>query len=134
MRFDIRSKDRIGITQEILAVFSQQNWNLATVEMHLHHTFVELDDNATLGELKKRLHKIEGITEIVEVDLLPGERRSQHLDAVLSKLQDPILDIDIEGRILLANTAAAALLKMDKTSLQGVSLAEFIDRPLSSIL
>ncbi|MGY8870424.1 MAG: sigma 54-interacting transcriptional regulator [Pseudomonadales bacterium] len=134
MRFDIRSKDRIGITQEILAVFSQQNWNLATVEMHLHHTFVELDDNATLGELKKRLHKIEGITEIVEVDLLPGERRSQHLDAVLSKLQDPILDIDIEGRILLANTAAAALLKMDKASLQGVSLAEFIDRPLSSIL
>ncbi len=134
MRFDIRSRDRLGITQEILTVISKQNWNLATVEMFLHHTFVQLDDSATLDALKKVLRNIEGVTEIVEVDLLPGERRSQHLDAVLSKLQDPILDIDIEGRILLANTAAATLLQQSKETLQGVSLAEFIDRPLSSIL
>ncbi len=137
MRFDIRSdKDRIGITQEILTALSQQRLSLTAVEMHLYHTFVQLDENttATLDELKATLLNIANVTEIIEIDLLPGERRSQHLDAVLSKLQDPILDIDSGGRILLANSASAALLGQDKASLQGLSLTQFVDRPLQSLL
>ena len=134
MRFDIRSKDRLGITQEILEVFSRQNWNLVTMEMHLHHTFVELDDTATLEDLKSVVLSVEGVTEVVEVDLLPGERRSQHLDAVLSKLQDPILDIDHLGKILLSNTAAATLLGLPREQLQGMEITEFTDYPLSSLL
>ncbi|MCJ8298559.1 MAG: sigma 54-interacting transcriptional regulator [Pseudomonadales bacterium] len=134
MRFDIRSMDRMGITQEILKVFTRQNWNLISVEMHLHHTFVQLDHQVNSAELMKGLQGIDGIIEVVEVDLLPGERRAQHLDAVLSTLQDPILDIDSTGRILLANSAATTLLGRAKDELQGLSLTDFIDCPLQSLL
>jgi TyrR family helix-turn-helix protein len=134
MRFDIRSIDRIGITQEILKAFSSLNWNLMRVEMCLHHTYVQLEDKTKLTDLISALKEIEGIIEIVEIDLLPDERRTFHLNAVLSKLQDPILDIDSTGRILLANSAATALLGKTEADIQGVSLADFIDCPLELLL
>lgn len=147
MRFDICSnKDRIGITQEILSVFSRHHWNLARVEMHLYHTFVQFDEPISQNQLRQALEGIENITDVIEIDLLPGERRSQHLDAVLSTLQDPILDIDCQGNILLANRAASALFSdpesrdsshvaLDKTNpLHPVSLSRFIDQPIESLL
>jgi TyrR family helix-turn-helix protein len=134
MRFDIHSLDRLGITQEILNIFTRQNWNLVRVEMHLHHTFVQLDQEVRLSELFSELQAIEGVLNVSEIDLLPGERRTQHLDAVLSKLQDPILDIDNTGRILLANSAATVLLGKSEQELQGLSFAHFIDSPIKSLL
>lgn len=134
MRFDIRSHDRLGITQEILEAFSRHNWNLVTMEMHLHHTFVELEDTASLKDIQEVVKDIEGVTEVVEVDLLPGERRSQHLDAVLSKLQDPIFDIDHKGHILLSNSAAAKLLGLPREQLQGMLITQFTEQPLSTLL
>lgn len=135
MRFDIRSnKDRVGITQEILSVFAQKNWNLVAVEMHLYHTLVQFDENISTVEIARELEGIENITGVFEVDLLPGERRSQHLDAVLSMLQDPILDINLEGKVLLANSAAAALLNTDKDNLANLAFSDYIDRPLDALL
>lgn len=135
MRFDIRSnKDRVGITQEILSVFAQNNWNLVAVEMHLYHTLVQFDENISTDEIARALEEIENITGVFEVDLLPGERRSQHLDAVLSMLQDPILDINLEGKVLLANSAAAALLNTDKDNLANLAFSDYIDRPLDALL
>ncbi|EPJ42979.1 MAG: hypothetical protein OFPII_44230 [Osedax symbiont Rs1] len=134
MRFDIRSIDRIGITQEILNVFARQNQNVIRIEMHPHHTFVQLEQQAKLSDMITELQDIEGVIEVVKVDLLPGERRAQHLDAVLSKLQAPIFDIDSTGRILLANSAAVALLGKTEAETHGASLTEFIDCPIQSLL
>lgn len=137
MRFVIKSRDRLGITQEILSVFSKQKWNLLSMEMFLHHTYVQLDlkDGIKLSDVRQELVHVEGVTEVVEVDLMPGERRSQHLDAVLSKLQDPILDIDDKGKILLANTAANVMLKKeDQNNIQGCYLTEFTDQTMDTFL
>lgn len=135
MRFDIRSdKDRVGITQEILSVFAKKGWNLVAVEMHLYHTLVQFDETIVASDIANELAHIENVTGVFEVDLLPGERRSQHLDAVLSMLQDPILDINLEGKVLLANSAAASLLNTDKDNLANLSFTDYIDRTLPELL
>lgn len=137
MRFVIKSRDRLGITQEILAVFSRQQWNLVSMEMYLHHTFVRLDlnDGVTVEDLKAALRHVADITDVFEVNLMPGERKSQHLDAVLSKLRDPILDIDLNGKILLANSAAISMFnKESEAALTGRLITEFTDTSLQTFL
>jgi TyrR family helix-turn-helix protein len=112
LRIEIKSQDRLGISQEILATFAEQAWDIFAIEVSSQFTFVHLQKNTvTLNKIKRVLSDVTGVIHCREVDFLPTESRERHLKALLDKIPDPIIDIDENGMILAINQACEKLLR-----------------------
>ncbi|PCH96808.1 MAG: Fis family transcriptional regulator [Gammaproteobacteria bacterium] len=137
MRVKIQSTDRIGISQEILAIFAQQAWNLKAVEVSTEFTFVHIEHSPLLLEdIGRCLSAVKGIMNIQEVALLPIEQRENHLQALLDRIPDPIIDIDNQGIILAVNAATDKLTYKDQKTktITGLSIEYFIEQKYQSLL
>jgi len=139
MRIEIQSSDRIGISQEILTAFSQQAWNLKAVEVTACFTFVHIEHiNINLSDISHCLANILGIISIKEIALLPIEQRENHLQMLLDRIPDPIIDIDHQGIILAVNASTKKLLSKGEGA-ETINLLEqpidhFIEQKVQSLL
>ncbi|TKB47511.1 sigma 54-interacting transcriptional regulator [Thalassotalea mangrovi] len=104
MRLAVESEDRVGMTQEILAKVADLGVNLVAMEVTKFHTYLNLDNDHL--DLMRELLAIPGVKQVNAIELLPGERTAKQLQAMLAKIPEPILDIDRDGRILMANQSA----------------------------
>ncbi|MDD1508972.1 sigma-54-dependent transcriptional regulator [Pseudomonas sp. CNPSo 3701] len=111
MRIHVTFIDRVGITQEVLALLGGRNLNLDAVEMVPPNVYIDAPtlSAAVLEELRDALFKVRGVQAVTIVDILPGQRRRLQLDALLAAMSDPVLAVDGGGRVLLANPAFNAL-------------------------
>lgn len=111
MRIHVTFIDRVGITQEVLALLGGRNLNLDAVEMVPPNVYIDAPtlSAAVLDELREALFKVRGVQAVTVVDILPGQRRRLQLDALLAAMSDPVLAVDGDGRVLLANPALIAL-------------------------
>lgn len=142
VRIKIQSTDRIGISQEILSIFAKQAWNLKAVEVSTSYTYVHIEHlNLPLETITTCLSSVQGIISINEVALLPTEQRENHLQTLLDRIPDPIIDIDNKGIILAINAATQTLTfqtiqKANKEikTIIGLSIEEFIDQKYSVLL
>lgn len=142
MRLKIQSTDRIGISQEILSIFAKQAWNLKAVEVSTSYTYVHIENlNLPLENIIQSLNSVRGIISINEVALLPTEQRENHLQTLLDRMPDPIIDIDNKGIILAINAATQSLTYQSKRmankaikTIIGLSIEEFIDQKYSIFL
>ncbi len=135
MRLKICADDRIGISQEILAIFAQKKWNIKAVEIRTSVIYVHLDeDRLSLAQVDALLSAIKGYISSESIDLLPAEKRANHLQTLLSRLADPIIDIDINGRILVINQAAALLFNRNVAELTGANLQDFFVENLIALI
>ena len=137
MRVKIQSTDRIGISQEILAAFAQQAWNLKAVEVSTEFTFVHIEHTPlSLDDINHCLKEVKGIISIKEVALLPIEQRENHLQTLLDRMPDPIIDIDNRGIILAVNSATHKLTHKDRKikNIIGSSIEYFIEQKYQSLL
>jgi TyrR family helix-turn-helix protein len=115
MRIHVTFIDRVGITQEVLALLGGRNLNLDAVEMVPPNVYIDAPTLSAevLGELRGALLAIHGVQAVEVVDMLPGQRRHLQLDALLAAMADPVLAVDNAGRVLLANPAFASLCAVD---------------------
>ncbi|AYN92534.1 sigma-54-dependent transcriptional regulator [Pseudomonas sp. LTJR-52] len=129
MRIHVSFIDRVGITQEVLALLGARNLNLDAVEMVPPNVYIDAPTLSAevLEELRGALLTVRGVQAVRVVDILPGQRRTLHLDALLAAMADPVLAVDREGSILLANPAFAAM--VDDPSPQGATVATLFDDP-----
>ena len=140
MRLEVKSTDRIGISQEILAIFAQHSWDLRAMEVARFFTYVHVEqENLRLSAVKLALKNVQGIIHCKSLDLLPSERRESHLQALLARIPDPIIDIDDQGTILAVNQSARNILEnkadSDKNfSIEGQNIEIFIDQSFQSLL
>ena len=137
MRLEIKSTDRIGISQEILSAFTRQSWNLKAVEVSTCYTFVHLEHDAlSLNDISESLREVIGVISIIEVALLPIEQRENHLQALLDRIPDPIIDINNEGIILAVNSATHKLIPSIKNrqAITGLSIDKFIEQKYQTLL
>jgi len=142
MRLEIKSSNRIGISQEILAIFAQQSWNLNAMEVAMFYTYVHLEqEGLKFNDVKLSLKHVQGIIHCKPLDLLPSERRESHLQALLSRIPDPIIDIDNKGIILAVNQSARNILAANKHSndnknlpIEGQCIDNFIEQNYQSLL
>lgn len=133
MRLEIRSADRIGISQEILAIFSQRSWDLRAIEVATCLTYVHIDQsNLSLAEVSAPLMAVEGVLSCNEIDFLPYQSRENHLQILLARIPDPIIDIDGQGIILTINRAARELLPASSDHIEGLPIDQFFGQPLDS--
>ncbi|MGB4075349.1 sigma-54-dependent transcriptional regulator [Pseudomonas sp.] len=111
MRIHVSFIDRVGITQEVLALLGGRNLNLDAVEMVPPNVYIDAPTLSpeVLDELREALFKVRGVQAVTVVDILPGQRRHLQLDALLAAMTDPVLAVDSQGRVLLANPALIEL-------------------------
>ncbi len=134
MRIHVTFIDRIGITQEVLALLGGRNLNLDAVEMVPPNVYIDAPtlSPAVLEELREALFQVRGVQAVTVVDILPGQRRRLQLDALLAAMTDPVLAVDGDGRVLLANPALVALCGREP---DGLALGElFADPTLQAAL
>ena len=128
MKVEIHSSDRIGISQEILSVFAKNLWNLKAIEVETCITYVNIEnEDVLLADIQQVLTKISGISSCVEIPLMPAEKRENHLQALLSRIPDPIIDVDEHGKILACNSAAMSILPELNDVVIGKNIERFIN-------
>jgi len=110
MRIDITFSDRVGIAHEILAVLAVRKLNVVAVEVDPPHIYIDAPSllSDAMEGLRTALLDVSGVANIAKVDMLPGTRRRLHLAAVLAAIPDPVLAVDGNGTVILANAAAEA--------------------------
>ena len=128
MRIHVSFIDRVGITQEVLALLGARHLNLDAVEMVPPNVYIDAPtlSPAVLEELHDALFEVEGVQAVEVVDILPGQRRHLQLDALLAAMSDPVLAVDSAGQVLLANPALIALCGRESA---GRSVGELFDDP-----
>ena len=128
MRIHVSFIDRVGITQEVLALLGGRNLNLDAVEMVPPNVYIDAPTLSpqVLEELRDALFSVRGVQAVTVVDILPGQRRHLQLDALLAAMTDPVLALDSDGKVLLANPALIALYGREPA---GESVADAVRRP-----
>ncbi|MDX1298054.1 MAG: sigma-54-dependent transcriptional regulator [Pseudomonas sp.] len=128
MRIHVTFIDRVGITQEVLALLGGRNLNLDAVEMVPPNVYIDAPTLSpeVLDELREALFKVHGVKAVSIVDILPGQRRHLQLDALLAAMTDPVLAVDSQGRVLLANPA---LLELCGQQPEGLGIGELFADP-----
>jgi transcriptional regulator of aroF, aroG, tyrA and aromatic amino acid transport len=131
MRIDVQFIDRVGIAHEILVVFARRRLNVMAVEVVVPHLFIDAPDlvTAELATLRAELLKVQNVQAVGPIDMLPGERRRLHLDALLDAMADPVMAVDGTGAIVIANAAAAAATGIAEADLIGTGLSRIFDDP-----
>ena len=134
MRIHVTFIDRVGITQEVLALLGGRNLNLDAVEMVPPNVYIDAPTLSAqvLDELRGALFNVSGVQAVNVVDILPGQHRRLQLDALLAAMADPVLAVDANCRVLLANPA---LIAVCGRQLEGETLGElFADAQLQQAL
>lgn len=132
MKLDVKSIDRIGITQEILYVFVAHKWDLGSVEMHLHHTFITVrDPEVTLETVKPLLMQIDGVEDVHEIDFLPTEFKQKQVKTLLSSIPTPIFRLSPNGYIEDMNDAAEHIWQQQQTPSSSMDFLEAAGKGLS---
>ena len=117
MRIHVTFKDRVGITQEILMLLGARNLNLDAVEMSPPNVYIDAPtlSQKVLEELHHALLGVAGVQAVDLVDILPGQRRRLQLEALLAAMSDPVMAVDPDGCVLLANPGLTDLYGSDPT-------------------
>ena len=131
MRIEVIFQDRVGIAQEVLAALAQRSFNVTAVEVEPPHIFVEAPDltDASLAQLKEALAHVVGVQSVRPLAMLPGAQRRLYLDALLASQPDPVLATDAQGRVVVANAAAASAVGSSVAALNGQSIFDLIQVP-----
>ncbi len=129
-KFEVTSNDRVGMTNDILTVFTNNNWNLHALEVKPGRIFIESNmQSDQIDALEDALSSIDGFEQVKIIEQLPSEKRRSHLDALLSRLPDPIIDVNRDGQIIVTNEAAATLFGTSIDNLEKKALTDFIQLP-----
>ena len=138
MRLEISSENRIGITQEVLAVLAGRGIDVRLVEVIAHHIYLDAPGLAAsdLAELSALIGRVvTGVERVRPVELLPMERRRMQLHSVFSAISDPLLAVDGANRITQANPAAARCCGLpDENALRERRLTDFLGQSAAAEL
>jgi transcriptional regulator of aroF, aroG, tyrA and aromatic amino acid transport len=112
MRIKIPNIDRVGLVHDIAKVLATRQINIISMEVELKILYLETAPltEETTAALFRDLSNIPGVLEIVFVDLMPHQEKSEQLSAVLAAANDGILAIDRHGKITQYNPAAEKIM------------------------
>jgi len=128
MRIVVHIADRVGIAQEILAKLARRALDVSAVEVEPPNVYLEAPalDAAGLQLLRSELLQVAGVLSVDTLAILPGARRRLYLDALLASQQDPVMAVDDQGVVVVANAAAVAASGLPEAQLLGSSLKALI--------
>lgn len=134
MQIDIRTENRVGIAQEILAAVVGMKLDLRAVEVVEHHVYLQMPglDEAGLDALAEALGSVSGVHAIRKIDVMPRDRRRMQIQALLASMPDPVIAVDLNADVLVVNAAASQCL--GTAGAQGIVDHPLIGKPLEEVL
>ncbi len=115
MRLEVFCEDRLGLARELLDLLVLRNIDLRGIEIdpagriYLNFALLEFD---TFRTLMAEIRRIKGVTDVRTAAFMPSERDHRALEALLAAMPEPVLSIDLKGKVDLANPAALALFNL----------------------
>ena len=138
MRLKIPNIDRVGLVLDISRVLADRGVNIVSMEVELNTTYVE---TAALPpevgrSIIEDLRKIPQVLEVVPIDFMPHQIRTEQLKAVMASVGDGIIAVDHEGRVTHYNPAAEKIVRIPAHEVIGNLISNIFppDIPLLEVL
>ena len=138
IRFEIITKDRIGITVEILEKIYKQNINLISLEVFLEKVCIKIQsiNNEEKNILQKSLFEIKDVISIDNMELLYYEQNEKRLLAVIDSVDEGIIVTDKKFNINIFNNYCEDLFRCKKEDVIGTDIRKLIneDAPVVNLI
>jgi transcriptional regulator of aroF, aroG, tyrA and aromatic amino acid transport len=118
------TKDRIGITLEVLSKIYESNINLISVEVLPMKVCIKMEpiNEEKIEFLKSELNKIKDILVVNEIELLPYEQNERKLHAIIDSVDEGILAVDKNFNIEIFNRYCEDVFHYKKDEVIGTDL------------
>lgn len=130
MRLEIVCQDRVGIAQEVLAVFVEYKINIKGIDAvtETGHIYVHIPDLefSDLQSFMPQLRLIEGVVDVKTTPFMPSERERNELATLIKTFPDLFISVDNKGNIRGINDVALGVI--------GDSLKAIVGEPVSQWL
>lgn len=135
IRFEIITKDRLGITVTILEKIYKAEINLLSVEVFPKKICVKMQNmNDSQKEiLKKQLCEIEDVVMINEINLLNYEENERKLLAILDSVDEGIMVINKKFQIDIFNNYCEKVYHCKKEEVIGTDIRELIGQDAPAV-
>ncbi|MCX7555174.1 sigma 54-interacting transcriptional regulator [Marinicella sp. S1101] len=113
MKLAITTENKLGITDDVLALLREHHADLIKVEVEAGKIYLQTQelDKPTQGTLATLLMKIPGIKWVNQIDVLPGVQTQSMLASLMQAMPDPVVGIDNKGQLSYANEKAKSWFK-----------------------
>ncbi|WP_371186254.1 transcriptional regulator TyrR [Thalassotalea maritima] len=130
MRLEITCEDRVGIAQEVLAIFVDREINIKGIDaitesgqIFMHMPDLEFSE---LQDFMPQLRLIDGVKDVKTTNYMPSERERIVLDTLIRTLPDPLLSIDSKGAIYALNDIALQKMNSKRSDIIGEQIGNVI--------
>ena len=125
MRLKIPNIDRVGLVSDISQALAARGISIISMEVVLRTIYIEVEP---LPQSKKQdiiaeFRNIHGVIDVLEIDLMPHQEKTEQLNAVLASASDGILAINDQAMITQCNPAAEKILGITASAAIGQYLA-----------
>ncbi|SJZ76297.1 sigma 54-interacting transcriptional regulator [Garciella nitratireducens] len=126
IRLSIKTKDRQGMTLDILRILNNFSVDLRSLEVKPGMIYAKMYDDLyiDLKRLKEKLLEQRDVLEIKEIELLPQEEKEKYMKTVLNATDEGIIAIDKYGKVTIVNQAVQKILK----------IKEGVGKPISEVI
>ncbi|MDU2198831.1 MAG: sigma 54-interacting transcriptional regulator, partial [Peptostreptococcaceae bacterium] len=128
IRFEISTRDRLGITTEILCKIYNRDIDLVSMEVFTENVCIKINDidYATKKNLREEISSIDDVIFIKEIELLSHEKNEQKLLAVIDSVDEGIISIDKNFEINIFNNYCEELFNYKKEEVIGRDIRDII--------
>lgn len=128
IRFEISTRDRLGITTEILCKIYNRDIDLVSMEVFTEKVCIKINDidYATKKNLREEISSIDDVIFIKEIELLSHEKNEQKLLAVIDSVDEGIISIDKNFEINIFNNYCEELFNYKKEEVIGRDIRDII--------
>jgi transcriptional regulator of aroF, aroG, tyrA and aromatic amino acid transport len=138
IRLKLPNVDRVGLVLDISKVLAARKINIISMEVEPNTTYLELEGMSELirQEVVSALLSISQVLDVVQIDLMPHQVRTEQLKAVMTAVSEGIVAIDADGVVTHYNPAAEKILHLPRQKILGRCLTEHFpsDLPLIETL
>lgn len=130
IRFEINTKDRFGITTEILYKLYNKKIDLVSMEVFPEKVCIKIDDIDIKSReiLKEAICNIKDVISVNEVELLDYEKNEQKLIAVINSVDEGIISVDKDFKVNIFNNYCQELFNYRKEEVIGVDIREIVGK------
>ena len=127
LRFEIISRDRIGMVLDISKKLYENKISIHSLEVFPNKVYVKVENLKEEEEklnIIKNLLNINGVLEVHEIELLSYEKNERRLRAIIDAVQDGILAITDNGKVELFNNYCEKVFHVKKENVVGKNIKE----------
>lgn len=123
-RFKIETKDRIGITLDIVKKIYNLNLSINSMDVMSEKIYIKIDEInlIKIENLKENLLNIKGVKKVLDVNILPKEKEEKKLLGVIDAVDQGIMAINNDFEIEVFNSCCEKIFNYKKEELLGKSV------------